>query len=261
MAEFEHLFSGLKGAVINTDSEILNLAENTVMFPTMDAEELTLSEELFLKELDGRFKAAFKTEEAEQQEKERFQKVIRLHGGNAVDDILNLLKAIPKHTLGDGDEEYTLDKFKNEGHYRVMTGDHYRIYNDLSRAYEKEVKLLDDYFSRFTADNVPEEWKQDIIRYIYRVILKSVSQDRGIGIGAHPWEENPARTMLVEEAFNAKLVYEYVEGEEERQVTFVYRKALQNSGISSNSSWNYVGANRDEENMKKLEINLILKSE
>jgi len=47
----------------------------------MDAEELTLSEELFLKELDGRFKAAFKTEEAEQQEKERFQKVIRLHGG------------------------------------------------------------------------------------------------------------------------------------------------------------------------------------
>lgn len=151
MAEFEHLFSGLKGAVINTDSEILNLAENTVMFPTMDAEELTLSEELFLKELDGRFKAAFKTEEAEQQEKERFQKVIRLHGGNAVDDILNLLKAIPKHTLGDGDEEYTLDKFKNEGRYRVMTGDHYRIYNDLSRAYEKEVKLLDDYFSRFTA--------------------------------------------------------------------------------------------------------------
>lgn len=135
-----------------------------------------------------------------------------------------------------------------------MTGDHYRIYNDLSRAYEKEVKLLDDYFSRFTADNVPEEWQQDIIRYIYRVILKSVSQDRGIGIGAHPWEENPARTMLVEEAVNAKLVYEYVEGEEERQVTFVYRKALQNSGISSNSSWNYVGANRDEENMKKLEI-------
>ena len=67
--------------------------------------------------------------------------------------------------------------------------------------------------------------------------------------------------MLVEEAVNAKLVYEYVEGEEERQVTFVYRKALQNSGISSNSSWNYVGANRDEENMKKLEINLILKSE
>lgn len=53
-----------------------------------------------------------------------------------------------------------------------MTGDHYRIYNDLSRAYEKEVKLLDDYFSRFTADNVPEEWQQDIIRYIYRVILK-----------------------------------------------------------------------------------------
>ena len=88
------MFSGLKGAVINTDSEILNLAENTVMFPTMDAEELTLSEELFLKELDGRFKAAFKTEEAEQQEKERFQKVIRLHGGNAVDDILNLLKQL-----------------------------------------------------------------------------------------------------------------------------------------------------------------------
>lgn len=253
MSEFEDLFSELKGLIINTDSEILNLAENTVMFPTMDEEEVTLSEELFLEELRDRFKAAFKEDEAERQEKRRFQEVISQHGKAAVDYVLNLLKGIPKHMLGNGDEEYTLERFRNEKHDRVMTSDNYRIHKNLSNAYEKEVKLLDDYFSTFTADNVPDEWEQDVIRYIYRVISKSIRQDRGIGIGAHPWEESPARTMLVEESVNAETVYDYVEGEEESKVTLTYRKALQDAEISSNS-WSYVGVNRNEENMKKLEI-------
>ena len=253
MSEFEDLFSELKGLIINTDSEILNLAENTVMFPTMDEEEVTLSEELFLEELRDRFKAAFKEDEAEQQEKKRFQEVISQHEKAAVDYVLNLLKGIPRHMLGNDDEEYTLERFRNEKHDRVMTSDNYRIHKNLSNAYEKEVKLLDDYFSTFTADNVPDEWKQDVIRYIYRIISKSIRQDRGIGIGAHPWEESPARTMLVEESVNAETVYDYVEGEEENKVTLSYRKALQDAEITSNS-WPYVGVNRDEENMKKLEI-------
>lgn len=253
MSEFEDLFSELKGLIINTDSEILNLAENTVMFPTMDEEETTLPEELFLEELHGRFKAAFIEDEAERQEKKRFQEVVSQHEKDAVDYVLNLLRGIPKHILGNGAEEYTLERFRNEEHDRVMTSDNYRIHKNLSSAYEREVKLLDDYFSTFNADNVSDEWKQDVIRYIYRVISKSIRQDRGIGIGAHPWEESPARTMLVEEAVNAETVYDYVEGEEDNKVTLTYRKALQDAKISSNS-WPYVGVNRDEENMKKLEI-------
>lgn len=253
MSEFEGLFSELKGLIINTDSEILNLAENTVMFPTMDEEESTLSEELFLEELRDRFRAAFIEGEAEQQEKRRFQEVVSKHGKDAADYVLNLLKGIPKHGLGSGGEEYTLERFRSEEHDRVMTSDNYRIHKNLSDAYEKEVKLLDAYFSRFTVDNISDEWKQDVIQYIYRVISKSVRQDRGIGIGAHPWEENPARTMLVEESVNAETVYDYVEGEEEKKVTFAYKTALQDAGVLSNS-WPYVGVSRDEENMKKLEI-------
>ena len=253
MSEFEYLFNELKGLIINTESEILNLAENTVMFPTMDEEELTLPEELFLEELYERFKAAFKEDEAEQQERRRFQEVVSQYGETAVDYVLSLLQGIPKHMLGKGDEEYTLERFRNEEHDRVMTSDNYRIHKNLSDAYRKEVKLLDDYFSTFTANNVPNEWKQDIIRYIYRAISKSIRQDRGIGIGAHPWEENPARTMLVEESVNAETVFDYVEGEEENKVSLTYRKALEDSGVLSNS-WPYVGVNRDDENMKKLEI-------
>lgn len=253
MLEFEDLFSDLKGLIINTDSEILNLAENTVMFPTMDEEEITLSEELFLEELRSRFKAAFNESEAEQIEKRRYQEVVSQYGNDAIDYVINVLRGIPKHTLGNGEEEYTLEKFKDEEHDRVMTSDNYRIHKNLSNAYEKEVKLLDNYFSTFTADNVPEEWKQDVIRYIYRAISKSIRQDRGIGIGAHPWEESPARTMLVEESINAETVYDYVVGEEESMVTLTYRKALQDSNISSNS-WNYVGVKQDEDNIKKLEI-------
>lgn len=253
MAEFEHLFSELKGPIINTNSEILNLAENTVMFPTMDEDEPTLSEELFLEELYDRLKAAFEEGEIERQEKKRFKEVFEQHGKTAVDYVLNLLKGIPKHMLGNDNEEYTLERFRNEKHDRVMTSDNYRIHNNLSNAYEKEVKLLDDWFSMFTADNVPDEWKQDVIRYIYRTISKSIRRDRGIGIGAHPWEESPARTMFVEESVNAKTVYDYVEGENENKVVLMYRKALQDAGISS-SSWSYVGVNRDEDNMKRLEI-------
>lgn len=253
MADFEDLFRELKGPIINTDSEILNLAENTVMFPTMDEEEVTLSEELFLEELGDRFRAAFKEDEAEQQGKKRFIEAINQHGKDAEEYVLNLLKGIPKHKLGNDDEEYTLERFRNEKHDRVKTLDNCRIFYNLYNAYDKEVKLLDDYFSTFTADNVPDEWKQDIIRYIYRVISKSVRKDRGIGVGAHPWEESPARTMLAEESVNAETVYDYVEGEEKNKMILAYRKALQDAGITSNS-WSYVAVDPDEDNMKKLEI-------
>lgn len=163
MSEFEYLFSELKGFIINIESEILNLADNTVMFPTMDEGELTLPEELFLEELYERFKAAFIEDEAEQQERRRFQEVVSQYGQMATDYVISLLQGIPPHMFGKDGVEYTLERFKNEEHDRVMTSDNYRIYQNLSEAYKKEVKLLDDYFSAFTANNVPDEWKQDII--------------------------------------------------------------------------------------------------
>ena len=94
-----------------------------------------------------------------------------------------------------------------------------------------------------------------IIRYVYRIISKSVSSDRGIGVGTHPWEETPARTMLVEESVNADTVYEYVEGTDNGKMPIPYRKALRDSQINaSDRSWMYVGTSDEEAGLKKLKL-------
>ena len=38
---------------------------------------------------------------------------------------------------------------------------------------------------------------------------------RGLGVGSHPWEERPARTMLVEESLIADKILSKVLAEEE----------------------------------------------
>lgn len=250
MAEFENLFSELKGSIIDTDSEILNISKNTVMFPTMKKSKVSLSEELFLKEFYARIKPAFDQYEAELQETNKFKSIVNEHKSNAVNYILELMQNISKHEFENSKKTYTLEDFKREKHDRVMTNDNYRIRNSLNYAYEREVKLLYAYFSKFKPDEVTEEWKQNIIRYIYRIISKSVRQDRGIGIGKHPFEEFPARTMLVEESICADTVYIHVSRDKSEEA---YTKALIASGVES-KTWNYVGVNTGKESTEKLEI-------
>ena len=67
-----------------------------------------------------------------------------------------------------------------------MTNDHYILRNDLYAAYNQETKLLNNYFSKFKEEEYPEDWKQKIIKYIYKRLTQSVRQDRGLGVGFHP---------------------------------------------------------------------------
>lgn len=254
MKEFEDIFASLKGAIINTTAEILNPSKNTVMFPTMD-EDIPLAQELFLETMKDRMINAFNTEKAEEKAKNDFKNVLSEQGDKAKKFVIKLLEEIPIHELSEGKEEYTQSKFRSEKHERVMTNDGYRLRNNLHRAYAREVKLLDTYFSKYDDNNTPEEWKQTIIRYVYRIISKSVSTDRGIGVGTHPWEETPARTMLVEESVNADTVYEYVEGTDNGKMPIPYRKALRDSQINaSDRSWMYVGTSDEEAGLKKLKL-------
>ena len=83
--------------------------------------------------------------------------------------------------------------------------------------------------------------------------LLSVRNDRGLGIGSHPWEEKPARTMLVEEAIVANKVLRKVLPEDEWRRNNPYREALQSGNISS-ATWNCVGCINDEDAIIKLKI-------
>ena len=135
----------------------------------------------------------------------------------------------------------------------VMTKDHYRLHSDLDAAYDREIKLLDEYFSKFKPDDYKDEWQQKIIKYIYKRLTQSVRQDRGLGVGTHPWEEHPARTMLVEESILADKILVGINPEEKWMMNEPYKKAFKDNNITS-STCNYVGCVNDIDAIIKLEI-------
>ena len=148
---------------------------------------------------------------------------------------------------------FTIEDIKGDKHNRVMTKDRYRIRNDLDKAYKEEIDLIEKYFSLFFAYDYPEEWKQKIIKYIYRKLVNSIRNDRGLGVSSHFFEEKPARTMLVEESLIADKVLENVLLSKESNPSESYCNAFKASNISS-SSWEYVGCVVNDEAFLKLKI-------
>ena len=118
----------------------------------------TLAEELFLERFTAKFKAAFDVEEQVKQEQRAFEKVIK-EEKSAVSYTLMLLGKIPKHeVMKKGLKPYTDFQFINEKHNRVMTGDNYRLLNDLKNAYAEEALLLYKSFEVYDENNTPEAW-------------------------------------------------------------------------------------------------------
>lgn len=248
---FSDLFSDLKGSIIATELDVLNPSKHCILFPTMDAEEVTLPEELFLQDIRKKLIEAFKPID-EKEEDEIFQNIVCEHGDEAETLVLNIMEGITKHTLKKGINDYDENNIIKEKHDRVMTNDHYILRNDLYTAYNQETKLLDNYFSKFKEEEYPEEWKQKIIKYIYKRLTQSVRQDRGLGVGFHPLEEYPARTMLVEESIFADRILSNIEDKDKKMINKSYRDAL--GEIIESSSWNYVECVDNPERIIKLEI-------
>lgn len=248
---FSDLFSDLKGNIIATELDVLNPSKHCILFPTMDAGEVTLPEELFLQDIKKKLVEAFKPAD-EKEEDEIFKNIVCKRGDEAETLVLNIMKGITKHTLKKDMNDYDENNIIKEKHDRVMTNDHYTLRNDLYAAYNQETKLLNNYFSKFKEEEYPEDWKQKIIKYIYKRLTQSVRQDRGLGVGFHPLEEYPARTMLVEESIFADRVLSSIESEEKKMNNESYRKAL--GKVIESSTWNYVGCVNDIDAIIKLEI-------
>lgn len=251
MAVYNNLFVGLKGNIISTDIELLDPSGHCIAFPTMNKVNPSFQEDFFLEDVSKKMVEAFNPMD----ESERDAAFVELVSSNDESKgfVMEIMRNIPMHEIGTSDVIYTTKSIILENHDRVMTRDNYRFHSDLSSAYARESKLLNDYFSTFKAESYPEEWKQIIIKYIYRKLSASVRTDRGLGVGTHPWEERPARTMLVEESIFADKIIENIAGKNERVINEPYRRALRDSNISS-ATWNYVGCISDEDAHIKLSI-------
>lgn len=251
MAAYHSLFEGLKGNIISTDIDLLDPAGHCIAFPTMDRYLPSFEEDLFLEDIYPKMVEAFQPTDVSKGDAE-FAQVVSSHA-EAKDFVLDIMRKIPPHSFGTSDKTYVADDVSSEEHDRVMTKDHYRLHDDLNSAYEQESKLLDRYFSTFKAEDYPEEWKQIIIKELYRKLSDSVRTDRGLGFGRHPWEEQPARTMLVEESIFADSILANFIRNNWNNMRDIYIKTLCNRNISS-ATWNYVDCIRDEDLMLKLKI-------
>ena len=252
MSVYTSLFEDLNGSIVSTELDVLNPAGHCILFPTMDSEDVTLPEELFLQDMKKKLIAAFKPEN-EANITHKFDLIMDEKKEEAKKFVLSLMENIPAHNFLTETNLYTIDTFIAEQHDRVKTKDNYRLYNDLNFAYEQEAKKLDNYFSAFTAIDFPEEWQQILLKLVYKILITSVRTDRGLGIGTHPWEETPARTMLVEESLLADRILQNISGKENWIINSPYRNALKDCNITS-KTWNYVGCNNDKDAILKLEI-------
>ena len=254
MAVYTELFSDLKGTIISTELDVLDPASHCLLFPTMAKEKVCLPEELFLNDIRTKLIHAFMSEDPYEEDLE-FKKLITEEGDQAKKFAWSIMQNIPTHLMFSSDkkEEYTNEMFMAEHHDRVMSKDNYRIRTELDAVYKKESDLLDSYFSSYTAEEYPEEWQQKVIKFIYKKLTKSIKNDRGLGVGSHPWEEHPARTMLVEESIMADKVLDAVLGKDDWYINEPYREALRNHHIFS-ETWNWVGCTNNEEAILKLQI-------
>lgn len=251
MAEYSSLFEELKGNIISTDLDLLDPAGHCIAFPTMNKEKSSFQEDFFLDELKGKMIEAFNGDDAGNRDAQ-FLDVIAKYKDMAQELSLSIMENIPKHKIGATDE-FRVEQILSGNHDRVMTKDNYRLHNDLYDAYQREIELLDNYFSGFKAEEYSEEWQQVVIKYLYRKLTNSVRTDRGLGVGTHPWEEQPARTMLVEESLLADRILANISDKDNRFRNEPYRRALRDSNITS-ATWNCVGCKSDEEAEVKLQI-------
>lgn len=253
MEVFNDLFAGLKGSIVTTDLDLLNPSQHCFPFISMKKRKVSESEKLLMNALEPKLLDAFGSEDAKKEE-EIIKKIFLEQGEEATKLTLKILKGIPCHELYDGKNEYDPARIKEEHHNRVMTKDDYKFAIDLWYAYREENKCLHDYFLGFQETEYPKEWQQRIIKFIYKMLTQSVRKDRGLGVGYHPFEERPARTMLVEESIVADKILEYLDNRDQfRSKTEAYIEALKESGIKS-STWGYVACADDEDEILKLKI-------
>lgn len=250
MKHFEKLFEDLKGSLIDGDINVLHPSKFCLCFPPMDEEEIIISEELFQEAFTEKLLSSLSNDKEKELET-RFLEAIK-NNEQALPYVENIIKNItPDNHKGSGN--YTTADFKKNGHDRVKSNDYHRISSRVIYAYSEEKLSLYKYFSKFTENDCPEIWRQDIIRYLYHILSESVTRDRGLGYGMHPWEDYPALTMIAAESILASEILDEFKNNPDKDLRYNYINALKNNGITS-LSWEKVYCAGYPDMIKKLEL-------
>lgn len=251
MQQFEDLFVHLQGSIISTAMDVLYPAKTCICFPPMDAEDLTLPEELFRERFTVKINRAF-SGNTKKLLREDFDKALIENRDKTFEYVKEILKNIPPHKHNTKQNNY-LPNFIKEKHDRVKSNDYWRIVNHVDYGYKAEKHLLYNYFQSFTLEKCPESWKQYAIRYLYHMLSEGVTLDRGLGIGTYHTEDSPALTMIAEESVLAEQVLNEILNNPGKTRVENYRNALMNNGITS-KTWPKVYCNDDSMMIKKLEL-------
>lgn len=237
MKAFNDRFNKLRGSIISTDIDLLNPAEHCIVFPPMTDVEVSPPEEFFLSDVKEKLREAFIPKDTDGE----FLEIASEYGDAAKELVIEIMKGIEPYKINnDSADSYTLDDFYTEKHDRVKTGDRQRLNKLLYYAYEGESRKIYNYFSGLSPEEYKQDWQRKIIKYLYEKLSNGIRTDRGLGLGTHPREEYPARTMLVEESILADKLLEVINAPIDYKTVGTYQEVLRDKANIQSASWDYV---------------------
>lgn len=245
MESFSRFFIDWKGRIIESSMEVLQPAKTVLGIPSMKPKKLCIAETLFVKDLKVKIMKGLAEAEVSSS---LLRKAITEANVNEetvsqfIREILGRQRYLPSKISNLG--LYNLTRFDSEKHDRVKTRDNYELLYAANVSCRKQLKQLYNHFIKFDSADYSEEWKQAIIKYLYKSLTLGVKIDSGIARGYHPWEDCPPITMFVIESILAGDIYEALVDELNSKKTVKdyysrYIEVMKKHGVTSNS-WNYV---------------------
>jgi len=255
MKIFEDCFSDLRGNIISSSLDVLQPAKSVLCIPAMKQRKTSLAEKLFLTAFETKINQCFQQDNLELYKSQ----MLRLMNEEAVKTdvaekfVQNILIKASQRKNYSAKEDY-FEKFKQDRHNRVKTGDGFRILWAVQCACQQQLTELYQFFKTLTISDYSKAWMQSTIQYIYGALTAGVKKDTGAAKGRHPLEDYPPVTMFAIESILANEIMNAVMASNNTDCSDIYCKILQSNGIRSNS-WEYVLFLKDNtDGFRKLQI-------
>ncbi len=251
VARFDNLFEDLiKNSVISTEISIFHPTEHYCLIPPMKKEKVIEIEKIFRKKL---FQSMLNTSE-DGHELENIAEIAR-NNSEAMKLIKKIIINCPIYDIPTNDNSSNVDVIEaywKKDHERVLTGDRYRIYWDVNSCHNRLKYSLNKHFLSYTIENYKEEWQQQIIKNVYKVIMNGIDKDFGLGVGIHPFEGKEI-TMWASESVIADVLVDLADNNQLNRHSYI--ESLKNKLCISSSTWNYVYCKQDfAESLQKLRL-------
>lgn len=243
MESFSDCFMDLQGKIIDSSIDVLQPEKSVIGIPSLKTKKNSDAEMMLSKTLQEKIIEILSGKDLSL---ERLRVAIR-DAGVTKKEIITVLKDFlaPWRQIRDMEAGIGyFDSFVKEKHDRVKTHDGYRLLFEANRQCRNILWELYKNLGRYTVQELPELWKQMLLKYTYASLTEGVKNDSGIARGEHQWEDTPPITMYVIESILAEpiriaLHEELNNDSSEKHYLDKYIKVMRDNGVTSNS-WGYV---------------------